>query len=159
MKKNFRLFLRQQHWKQSYSDPRWHNNLETLEFTKANGVIMQRLPHCTHGRQPLKVSYFEPLETYYNRAMSISLKVQCGRTVGLHQVADIFGSPYGSAATVGNITSRLKKSEIYLVFSSHLFLSRKVTDNVIQLKTHDEKCEKNNRDFLDRLYRTQHSIR
>lgn len=126
-----------------------HKNLEALEFAKANGVILLCLPpHCTHRMQPLDVSFFGPLDSYYNREVSTWLKAHPGRTVGLYQVAGIFGKAYGSAATVGNITSGFEKTGIYPlnrhVFPDHLFLPSQVTDNDIQLEADDGTCEEGN---------------
>lgn len=127
-----------------------HKNLEALKFAKANGVLLLCLPpHCTHWMQPLDVSFFGPLDAYYNREMSTWLKAHPGRTVGLHQVAGIFGRAYGSAAWVGNIMSGFEKTGIYPlnahVFPDHLFLPSEVTENVIE--SDDERMEVNVDEF------------
>jgi hypothetical protein len=45
-------------------------NLAAIELARANGVIILQLPgHTTHRLQPLDVSIFGPLETYYNQAV------------------------------------------------------------------------------------------
>lgn len=124
-----------------------HKNLEALEFAKANGVILLCLPpHCTHRMQPLDVSFFGPLEAFYNREITTWLKAHPGRTVGLYQVASIFGRAYGSVASVGNITSGFEKTGIYPlnphVFPDHLFLPSEVTENVIEMEMDDEGHEK-----------------
>ncbi|CAH2100085.1 unnamed protein product [Euphydryas editha] len=90
-----------------------HKKLEALEFAKPNGVLLLCLPpHCTHRMQPLDVSFFGPLDAYYNREMNTWLKTHPGRTVGLHQVAGIFGRAYGSAAFVGKIMSGFEKTNL-----------------------------------------------
>lgn len=124
-----------------------HKNLEALEFAKANGVILLCLPpHCTHRMQPLDVSFFGPLEAFYNREITTWLKAHPGRNVGLYQVASIFGRAYGSVASVGNITSGFEKTGIYPlnphVFPDHLFLPSEVTENVIEMEMDDEGHEK-----------------
>jgi hypothetical protein len=48
-----------------------HKHLDALEFVKVNGVILLCLPpHCTHRMQPLDVSFFRPLDAYYNPEMT-----------------------------------------------------------------------------------------
>lgn len=82
--------------------------------------------------------------------MSRRLKTHPGRTVGFHQSGGIFGS----AASVGNITSGFEKTGIYPlnahVFPDHLFLHKEITENVIELKTHDGGSEEENDKKLPR---------
>lgn len=111
-----------------------HKNLEALEFAKANGVIMLCLPpHCTHRMQPTDVSFFGPLKAYYDREMATWMKNHPGRTVGLYQVASIFGKAYETAATVRNITSGFEKTGIYPlnphIFPEDMYLPSEVTEN------------------------------
>lgn len=113
-----------------------HKNLEALEFAKANGVIMLCFPpHCTHRMQPTDVSFFGPLKAYYDREMATWMKNHPGRTVGLYQVANIFGLAYTNAASVRNITSGFEKTGIYPfnpnIFPEDLFLPSEVTENVL----------------------------
>ena len=115
-----------------------HKYLEALEFTKANGVVLLCLPpHCTHRMQPLDVSFFGPLEAYYNREITTWLKNHPGRTVGLYQIADLFRRAYENAASVKNITSGFKQTGIYPldphIFSDDLFLPSEVTENDMEL--------------------------
>lgn len=45
-----------------------HKSLEAVMFAKKNGIILMCFPaHCTHRMQPLDVSFFGPLKTYYNQ--------------------------------------------------------------------------------------------
>lgn len=111
-----------------------HKNLDALEYAKTHGVIPLCLPpHCTHRMQPLDVSFFAPLDAYYNREATLWLKNHPGRTIGLYQVSEIFGRAYGSAASVGNVTSGFEKSGIYPlnpnIFPDYLYLPSAVTEN------------------------------
>lgn len=52
-----------------------HKGIEPLEYAKQNGIIICCLPpHCTHRMQPLDVSFFAPLKTYFNQETSKWLK-------------------------------------------------------------------------------------
>lgn len=118
-----------------------HKSLAALEFAKANGVTMLCLPpHCTHRMQPTDVSFFGPLQTYYDREMATWMKNHPGRTVGLYQVAQIFGRAYENAASVRNITSGFQKSGIYPfnphIFPDDMYLPSEVTEN--ELNNDDE---------------------
>lgn len=118
-----------------------HKNLDALEFAKANGVVMLCFPpHCTHRMQPTDLSFFGPLQAYYDREMSTWIKNQTGRTIGLYQVAQLFGRAYEIAASVRNITSGFEKSGIYPfnphIFPEELYLPSAVTEN--ELTNEDE---------------------
>ncbi|CAH2107507.1 unnamed protein product [Euphydryas editha] len=55
-------------------------NLEALTLAKTNGVIMLQLPgHTTHPLQPLDVSFFKPLSSYYIQATENWLRSNPGR--------------------------------------------------------------------------------
>ncbi|XP_060801031.1 uncharacterized protein LOC132901895 [Amyelois transitella] len=111
-----------------------HKNIEALELAKSNGVIMLCLPpHCTHRMQPTDVSFFGPLQAYYDREMATWMKNHPGRTVGLYQVAQIFGRAYENAASVKNITSGFGKTGIFPfnpnIFPEEMYLPSEVTEN------------------------------
>lgn len=100
------------------------NSYSSHKILKDNRVILlYRLPHSIHCRQPHYVSFFEPLNTYYNREMSTSLKASHGRTVMLHQV--FFGEWMYVLPRCINITRGFEKNWnlfVYQVFSG-LFVS------------------------------------
>ncbi|XP_018572750.1 uncharacterized protein LOC108912073 [Anoplophora glabripennis] len=123
-----------------------HKNIEALEFAKANGVIMLCLPpHCTRRMQPTDVAFFGPLQAYYDREMATWMKSHPSRTVGLYQVAQIFGKAYETAASVKNITSGFEKTGIYPfnphIFSEDMYLPSEVTEN--ELNNNDEPVASN----------------
>ena len=48
-----------------------HLSVEALDFAYDNGIHMLSLPpHCSHRLQPLDVSIFKPLKTYFNSKVS-----------------------------------------------------------------------------------------
>ncbi|KAH9632846.1 hypothetical protein HF086_013633 [Spodoptera exigua] len=91
-----------------------HKGIETLEYAKQNGIIIVCLPpHCTHRMQPLDVSFFAPLKTYFNQAISKWLKNHPGRVVTQFQIAGLFNEAYGKAATVQNACNGFKSTGIW----------------------------------------------
>ena len=91
-----------------------HKGIETLEYAKQNGIIIICLPpHCTHRMQPLDVSFFAPLKTYFNQAISKWLKAHPGRVVTQLQIAGLFNEAYGKAATVRNGCHGFKSTGIW----------------------------------------------
>jgi hypothetical protein len=64
-------------------------NFHALEYAKQHGVAIYLPPHCTHRLQPLDVSFFGPLNTFYNREVTKWLKNHPGRTVTIPNFKDI----------------------------------------------------------------------
>jgi len=57
--------------------------VKALEYAKSNRVIMLYFPpHYTNRLQPLDVSFFAPLDAYYNQEITKWLKSNPRRTVG-----------------------------------------------------------------------------
>lgn len=113
-----------------------HKNIEVLEYAKKNHILLFCFPpHCTHRVQPLDVSFFGPLTTYYNQAIRIWMLQNEKRVVSHFQVGEIFSQAYAKAATVGNATSGFKKTGIYPldphVFPEWMFAPSKTTDITI----------------------------
>lgn len=91
-----------------------HKGIETLEYAKENGIHVICLPpHCTHRMQPLDVSFFGPLKTYYNQEIAKWLKAHPGRVVTHLQIAGFFNEAYGKAATVQNACHGFKSTGIW----------------------------------------------
>lgn len=101
-------------------------NLEALTLAKTNGIIMLQLPgHTTHRLQPLDVSFFKPMSSYYIQATENWLRTNPGRQVTQYQVASLFTKAYQRAAVIGNIANGFKAAGIWPlntnVFPEHLF--------------------------------------
>lgn len=101
-------------------------NLDALYLAKANGIIMLQLPgHTTNRIQPLDVSFFKPLSTYYIQSTEKWLRSNPGRQVTQYQVAKLFGEAYERAAMIGNIVNGFKASGVRPVnrhvFPVHMF--------------------------------------
>jgi hypothetical protein len=116
-------------------------NLAAIELTRANGVIILQLPgHTTHRLQPLDVSIFGPLETYYNQAVEKWMREHPGLAVTQFQVAELLSEAYGKAATLSNAMGGFRKSGIWPVNrnvftdvdfapSDHLQISENLNEN------------------------------
>ncbi|KAJ3655638.1 hypothetical protein Zmor_014759 [Zophobas morio] len=111
-----------------------HKSLNALEKAKKHGIVLLCLPaHCTHRLQPLDVSFFGPLETYFNAACALWMKNHVGRTITLYQISGLFCAAYSKSATVENALSGFRSSGISPlnpdIFPDHLYAPSEVTDN------------------------------
>ena len=110
-----------------------HKNLDVLQFAKENNIILFCFPpHCTHRVQPLDVSFFGPLTTYFNQAVRRWLVTHPGRTVTHFQVGELLDEAYVKAATVGNAVSGFKNTGIVPfnddIFPEWMFTPSNTTD-------------------------------
>lgn len=108
-------------------------NLAAIDLARKSGVRMVSLPpHTTHHLQPLDVSFFGPLGTYYNDAMRTWLRAHIGRAVTTWQVAELFGHAFGEIASAGIATSGFKAGGLWPlnfgVFNDSDFIASSVTD-------------------------------
>ena len=62
--------------------------------------MLSLTPHTSHKLQPLDLTFFRPLKTYYYKNIEQWLKAHPGRAAAVFQVSQIFGLAYGKAATV-----------------------------------------------------------
>lgn len=91
-----------------------HKSLEAQVYAKSKGIVLFCLPpHCTHRVQPLDVTFFGPLSTYYNQEITSWLKQNPGRVVSHFQVGKIFKAAYQKAATMNNAEKGFVKTGIY----------------------------------------------
>lgn len=96
-------------------------NLQALELARDHGVILLQLPsHTTHKLQPLDVSFFKPLETFYIQEIQKHLRTYPNLTISLFQVSQIFTPAYRRAATLENAASGFKNTGIWPV-NRHIF--------------------------------------
>jgi hypothetical protein len=92
-------------------------NLAAIELARANGVIILQLPgHTTHRLQPLDVSIFGPLETYYNQAVEKWMREHPGLAVTQFQVAELHSEAYGKAATPWAVFENLVYGQLTEMF-------------------------------------------
>ncbi|KAK7474936.1 hypothetical protein BaRGS_00033823, partial [Batillaria attramentaria] len=58
-------------------------NLRAVELPAEHGAVMLSLPpHCSHCMQPLDLTYFKPLSTYFNQAVDKFMRTHPGRHPG-----------------------------------------------------------------------------
>jgi len=104
-------------------------NLEAIEMTRKAGVRIISLPPRL---QPLDVAFFGPLGTYYDEAARTWMRQHPGRAVTSWQVAELFGSAYCKAASLGSAVSGFTASGLWPlnigVFSDCDFAASAVTN-------------------------------
>ena len=87
-------------------------NISVICKARAENVIILSLPsHSTHRMQPLDVSFFKSLNTFYDSEVQMWMR-QYGRAVSEWQVAKLLTSAYNKAATIQNAVSGYKKCGI-----------------------------------------------
>ncbi|CAG5007898.1 unnamed protein product [Parnassius apollo] len=114
-----------------------HKGIESLTFAKEHGIIMVCLPpHCTHRMQPLDVSFYGPLKTYFNQEVSTWLKSHPGRVVTHFQIGAILNKAYGKAATVQTAVNGFQKTGLWpvdpYIFPDYLFEPAETTNIPMQ---------------------------
>ena len=108
-------------------------NLELIDQARSNNVILVSLPsHCTHRLQPLDISFFKSLNTFYDSEIQSWLRQHPGRVVTEFQIGELFNAAYGKAATVQNGSSGFRKAGIYPfrrdLFTEEDFLGAQMTE-------------------------------
>lgn len=112
-----------------------HLTLEAINFCRENHIIMVGFPpHTTHRLQPLDVSFFGPLKTYYSQACDNFMVSHPGKPITDKNIGELLSTAYFKAATVGNAVNGFKECGIEpydpLVFNEHDFAAAKTTDHV-----------------------------
>ena len=111
-------------------------NLQLIDSARENNVILVSLPsHCTHRLQPLDISFFKSMNTFYDAQVQAWLRQHPGRVLTEYQVGELFDAAYGKAATVQNGSSGFRKAGIFPfrrdVFTDEDFLCSKMTDTAL----------------------------
>lgn len=110
-----------------------HIALDSVVYAKNNGINIVTLPpHTSNKTQPLDLSVFGPLKTYFNDEANSWMLAHPGKCVTIYQMADLIGKAWLKSATPTNIISGFKQSGIWPldrnVFGSEMFLPSSVTD-------------------------------
>lgn len=111
-----------------------HITLEAILYCREKNIIMVGLPpHTSHRLQPLDVSFFGPLKTYYSQACDNFMVTHPGQAITDKNIGELLSTAYFKAATVGNAVNGFKECGIEpynpLVFSEHDFAAAKTTDH------------------------------
>jgi hypothetical protein len=113
-----------------------HIALQAIEFCREKGIVMISIPpHCTHRLQPLDISFFGPMKTYYSRACDSWMAHHPGQAITEYHVASLANGAYQKAATVASAVSGFCASGIYPfdrdVFSDADFSAAETTERPI----------------------------
>ena len=127
--------------------------IRALQKASESGIIMVSLPpHTSHRLQPLDLSFFKPLKTYYYQQLERWMRAHPGRAVTQFQVACLFGAAYGKAASVSTCLNGFRKSGIYPlnkdVFEDYEFLPSDVTERPQMNATNDSVALISNSDIV-----------
>jgi len=88
-------------------------NIDAIVRARDKGIIMLSLPlHCTHRLQPLDVTLFKPLSTYYSQCIDSWMRANPGLAMAEQKVTQFFGEAY-KAASIGTAVNGFKKSGIW----------------------------------------------
>ena len=89
-------------------------NLDAINLARENGVIMLSFPpHCTHKMQPLDVSFFKSLKSWYNIEVESYLRSSNGKTVSVYLVSKLVGKAFLKAATMANAVNGFRKAGLW----------------------------------------------
>ena len=103
----------------------------TLEKALQHNIFLFCLPsNCTHKLQPLDVSFFAPLKTYYNEACRSYIQRYPGKGLSKIGFGDIFANAWKRAATVGNIVNGFKRCGIF-PFDPNCFLNSEFAPSTV----------------------------
>ena len=94
-------------------------NITALCRAREVGILMLSLPpHCTHRLQPLDLTFFKPLSTFYNKAVDGWMRENPGLAVGEQRITRFFGEAYNKAASVATAVNGFKAAGIWPVDQS-----------------------------------------
>lgn len=103
-------------------------NLEALLLARENGIILLQLPgHTTHRLQPLDVSFFKPMESYFTQALETWLRTNPGSALSQYNMTNLLNDAYSRAANIQTISNGFRATGIWpvnrLVFSDADFVA------------------------------------
>ena len=93
-----------------------HYNPEFIRQACENGVIVFCLPpHTTHVCQPLDVTCFHSLKTYWDQACDRYMSTHPGKVVTVYQVSQLLAEAWSQAMTPRNITAGFRAAGVFPV--------------------------------------------
>jgi len=110
-----------------------HLALANVLYAKEHGInILTLPPHTSNKTQPLDLAVYGPHKAFFNAAVNSWMLANPGKTVTIHNMAQLMGDAWLKAATPSNIMSGFKTSGIWPIdrhiFSADHFLPSTVTD-------------------------------
>ena len=87
-----------------------HYEPDTIQIAAEEGVVIMCLPpHTTHVSQPLDVSFFKPLKTYWLEACHRFMQDNPGRVVTKYQFSSLFATAWYKAIRPETFISGFRK--------------------------------------------------
>ena len=110
-----------------------HITINSLEFSKENGIVVVTLPPHTSGKlQPLDKTVYNSLKTNYNITCNDWMLSNPGCTITIYDIPTLFNIAYLKAFTPQNIINGFRYTGIWplnrLIFIPDDFLASYVTD-------------------------------
>lgn len=113
-----------------------HYEPDTIRFAAKEGVVVLCLPpHTTHVSQPLDVSFFKPLKSYWSEACHQYMQDNPGRVVTKYQFSSLFSASWYKAIRPENIIAGFRKVGICP------FNSKAITVPEVQYADHEAAIE------------------
>ena len=87
-----------------------HYEPNTIKYAASHGVVILCLPpHTTHVAQPLDVSFFKPLKTYWSEVCHRYMQDNPGRVVTKYQFSSLFSTAWYKTIRPETIISGFRK--------------------------------------------------
>ncbi|KAJ8928063.1 hypothetical protein NQ314_019410 [Rhamnusium bicolor] len=118
-----------------------HLFVEAVEYASEVDIVMLTFPPHTFNKfQPLNLTVYGTLQTFYDQAVDAWLENNPGKTFDIYCIAEMLGVAYPRAFTTSNIVSGFRKPGIFpfdrSLFSEQDFLVSYVTDRIDPTITH-----------------------
>lgn len=113
-----------------------HISVPVLDFCKQSGIVLMTFPpHCSHKLQPLDLTVYGPLKTYYNTAVTDWMVSNPAKTVTIYEIPKLAAKAIPLAFKLQNIQSGFEKSGIWPlnsnIFSDEDFACSFITDRCL----------------------------
>ncbi|XP_065642501.1 uncharacterized protein LOC136074128 [Hydra vulgaris] len=113
-----------------------HISVPVLDFCKESGIVLMTFPpHCSHKLQPLDLTVYGPLKTYYNTVVTDWMVSNPGKTVTIYEIPKLAAKAIPLAFKLQNIQTGFKKPGIWPfnsnIFSDEDFVCSSITDRCL----------------------------
>ena len=120
-----------------------HLSLEALDLAHENGLTLVTFPpHCSHRLQPLDVSFYGPLKSYYKKALNDRNLGNPGKRPTIYDIPECVKKAFNKAANSETITSGFKRSGIWPlnseIFTDNDFMASKVFQPAVETSAASE---------------------
>lgn len=132
-----------------------HLSVEALDLAAANGVTLLSFPpHCSHKMQPLDVSVYGPVKTYYKFQCTACLKNNALKVLEIRHITGLVAETLKLSLSQKNITAGFLKTGIFPYnpnrFSDHDFVeASKSDDNAAEATLENELGEEDHRRIMN----------